>query len=130
MSLAKKMDITVNHGDHYFLDLDGLVAWTGHDIWFTAKGAEDVRTDDNDAVIKKRYDPDGVLTNGMTLEASPDGVANARAIIALTPADTQTAVQVGVNYVYDVQVKTPDGKIFTPYEGVFRVAKRQVTWAN
>lgn len=86
--------------DCWFLDVDGLsVDITGATVFFTVK---DKPSDlDSAAKISKTIT---TLTNSSAGEVE----------IEITPAESEDLLG---NYIYDIKIKTSDGKIYTSAEG-------------
>lgn len=89
--------------------ITSLSGWT---FFFTLKLVGDAAADDSAALVSKTS-PATITISGVTVSCE------------LTAAETG-ALTVGTNYVWDIQAKTPAGKIFTLDRGVL-IVERDVT---
>jgi hypothetical protein len=90
----------------YFEDENGnAIDITGWTIFLTVKAKAD--------------DPDSSAVISKTITVFSDPVAGI-AEIELTPTDTNQAIG---SYVYDIQVKTNVGEIYTIVEGILTITK-------
>ena len=109
--MVEQVCIQIKRGDTwsktmYFENEDGArIDITGWTIFLTVKAkASDL---DTSAVISKTLTTFSDPTNG-------------EAEISLTPTDTNQAI---ASYVYDIQVKTNVGEIYTIVEGILTITK-------
>lgn len=114
---TKRWSIALVKADGSALDL------TGHTVWFTAKTVISNDPTDSDAIIQHKIVIDGsgdvVSSDGFEVggihpvtEAIATTVEEGVLTQTLSPADS-TLIAKG-NYVYDLQVKTPTGDVYTP----------------
>ena len=100
---------------------------TGCTVWVTVKANED--DPDNEAIYQHYMNIDGSGTvaesKGMTLDVG--GAEAGIAVQELTQAES--ALLTPGNYVYDVQVMTGDGRIFTPINGETETIVGDITLA-
>lgn len=90
----------------YFEDNDGSpIDITGWTIFLTVKAKED------DA------DVDAVISKTITVFSNPTA---GEAVIELTPTDTNQIIE---SYVFDIQVKTSAGEIYTIIEGILNISQ-------
>lgn len=82
------------------------------DAWFTVKSAD--ADADAEKIIQKAITPTDVPGTGEITDTGADGTGAVR--FDLTDVDT-ALLEPGREYVYDVQVKTDGGAIYTPEKG-------------
>lgn len=127
---TKKWSIAVVDDNGNPFDLSGCT------VWFTAKSAISNQLDDSDAVISHKLVVDGsgnpTLSNGFTIggihpvTGSPaSGAASGVLTHTLSAADS-TLLAPG-SYIYDLQVKTADGEVYTPILGQTLTVVEDVT---
>ena len=101
--MTESKDITIKRGDNidipveFYDDNDELINLTGYTVWLTVRKTVPVTsvTDDSDAVIPKKLTEFSILGT---------------AVFNLLPADTNKEPG---NYLYEVQIMTPDGSIYS-----------------
>lgn len=115
---TKSQDIQIQRGDTVYFDftVSGLsVPLADCLVWFTAKEA--ISDTDDDAVIRK------TLTSGISVQT--DLAGNSVGTVQIDPADTAGIVMpTGIDdpawsasLLYDIQIKTPAGEVFTVLKG-------------
>ena len=109
--MVEQVCIQIKRGDTwsktmYFENEDGArIDITGWTIFLTVKA----KTDDLDAAA--------IISKTITVFSNPTA---GEAEISLTPTDTNQAI---ASYVYDIQVKTNVGEIYTIVEGILTITK-------
>ena len=101
------MDLTIYRGDTTRLNLLVVLAGaaydlTGHNIWFTAK--QSFLDADVSAVFQKSTTGGGIVITS---------ALNGRAQITISPIDTEGLTNIKSLLVYDCQVESPGGDVYT-----------------
>ena len=115
------MNIRHYRGDNRTLaltvtDANGVVDLGGASIWFTVKrSANDL---DADAIISKAS---GSVPGGGNEQIDITSPATGEAEIYILPEDTAGLQVPTYDWVYDVQVKTSEDKVYTVKQGTFRL---------
>lgn len=102
---TKQVRVTVNN-----LPATGL---SGYSFWFTVKN--DFKDADDAAVIRKVPTDFSVIQQGSDVQA---GIA----VCKIDPTETANLPDYTVNMVWDVQIKSSSGDVFTPLSGRFKVS--------
>jgi hypothetical protein len=99
---------------------------SGYSLWLTAKSAPSNDMDDSDAVIIHYIevsaggavtDSNGFVLGGIDPETGLTVAGAASGVLTETLTDEESTLLALGTYLYDVQVMTPTGEVYTPVNG-------------